>query len=222
VILSVAAVMIFGAGVMAQMGAILAEGPDLGGSDPILLFAALRVFWSSYGSILLAASGVLLLVILGLWVFLEALFRGGFRAFWIYLGTGVARTAFLIGAGGMFLMLSIRDDSGGTFLIGTVAMLGMWHIIGILETVIRKDAVDLIATNLPTLSCVVACLQLVEGFLGFILLGSGAVVLIQASDKALAVLWCGAIVLFWLMVQSYLVAVRYSAIDIMRRDVVRG
>ena len=221
-VISVVTTLMFGAGVMTQLGSLVWEGPDLGAANPIMLITALRQFWDEYGIVLLAASGFLLLSIIALWVILEALFRGGLKGFWIYLGTGAARTALLAGTAVMFMTLSARDDSGGTFFIGVVVMLGMWHITGLLETVIRRDAVDLLATDFLTLSGVMGCLRLTEVLLAFLLLGSSAAAVLKASDMTLAGLWFGIVVLFWLLIQSYLVAVRYSAIDIMRRNVVRG
>jgi hypothetical protein len=192
----------------------------LGGSSPILAIAALRQFWNSYGALLLTVFGLLLLVLLVLWIALESLFRGGWKGLWIYFGTGLARTALLFGTAVIFLMLSFQDESGGTLLIGIVVMLGMWFIVGLLETVVRRDAADLLATHLPSLAAVVGCLRLVEGMLAFLLLGSAGAVLLKSTQIALAGLFMGLVILFWMLVHSYLVALRYSAIDIMRRNVV--
>jgi hypothetical protein len=221
-ILSFFAVMIFGAGVMGQLGSLTWEGPDLGPGNPIMVLAALQQFWNEYGMILLAASGFLLLALVGLWLILEALFRGGLKGFWIYLGTGAARTALLFGTAMTFITLSTRDEGGGTLLIGLVVILGIWYIAGSLETVVRRDAVELLATDFLKLSAVMAWLRLTELVLAFLILGSAATAVLRASDTSLATLWFGVVLLFWMILQSYLVAVRYSAIDIMRRNVVRG
>jgi len=197
------------------------EGPDLDGAGPILALAALRQFWDSYGALLLSAIAVLFVTLVAFWIGLEALFRGGWKRLWLYAGTGASRTALLLGTAGIFMMLSLRDDSGGTLFIGLVVMVGMWFIVGVLETVLRRDAVDLLATSLVPLTAVMCSLLLAEGIIAFLLLGSAAVAL-QAADPALAVLFALLVVMFWLIVHSYLVAVRYSAIDIMRRNVVRA
>ena len=106
-------------------------------------------------------------------------------------------------------------------LIGVVVVLGTWFIVGVLETLVRRDAVDLLATSLLPLSAVMGCLRLAEGVIGFVLLGSAAVALAQRiGERAGRILFAGFVVLFWMIVHSYLVAVRYSAIDIMRRNVV--
>jgi hypothetical protein len=221
VISAVASLVLSGA-VLSQIRSLNWQGPDLGASSPIIVLAALRQFWTSYGAFFLLAFGVLLLVLVILWIGLEALFRGGWKKLWLYAGTGAARTALLLGTAGIFLMLSMRDNSGGTLFIGVVVVLGMWLIVGVLETLVRQDAVDLLATSLLPLSGVMGCLRLVEAVIAFVLLGSAVVALRQSKETALAVLFAGFVVMFWMIVHSYLVAARYSAIDIMRRNVVRA
>ena len=119
-------------------------------------------------------------------------------------------------------MLAMRDDSRGTLLIGGAVMIALWLIVGIFETVLRRDAVDLLATSLLPLSAVVGSLRLAEGGLAFVLLGSALSALPQTTELALTGMFAAFVVMFWMVVQSYLVAVRYSAIDIMRRNVVRA
>jgi hypothetical protein len=208
--------------VFVQMGSLEWEGPDLGESNPIIVFAALRQFWNSYGGSVLAAFGVLLLVMVILWIALEALFRGGRKGLWLYAGTAAARTTLLGGTAAIFIMLAMRDDSRGTLLIGGAVMIALWLIVGIFETVLRRDAVDLLATSLLPLSAVVGSLRLAEGGLAFVLLGSAFSALLQTTELALTGMFAAFVVMFWMVVQSYLVAVRYSAIDIMRRNVVRA
>jgi len=219
---SAAATFILGAGVMSRVRSINWEGPDLGTSNPILAFVALEQFWNRYGAFLITAFGLLLLALVILWIGLEALFRGGFKKLWLYAGTGAARAALVLGTAGIFLMLSLGDDGAGILFIGAVVVLGMWLLVGLVETLLRRDAVDLLATSLLPLSAVMGCLRLAEGLLGFVLLGSAAVALGQSQEKGLAILFAVFVIMFWMIVQSYLVAARYSAIDIMRRNVVRA
>jgi hypothetical protein len=219
-IVSISVTLFLGAGVLAQLGSMESQGPNLGTSNPIIVLAALQEFWNSYGALLIAGFGFLLLTWAGLWIVLEALFRGGWRGLWIYMGTGVARTALVLGTASIFLMLSLGDESGGTLAIGAVVVAGMWFMVGVLETVVRRNAVDLLATSLLPLSAVMGWLRLVEGVLAFILLGSAAIALAKTAEIALSGMFAAFVLFFWMIVHSYLVAVRYSAIDIMRRDVV--
>jgi hypothetical protein len=223
--LSTIIVLFFSVGLMAQLGSIEWEGPDLGASNPIIMLAALRQFWQMYGAVLLAAFGFLLLALIVLWIILEALFRGGRKGFWIYLGTGAARTAILLGLAAILGALSLRDESRGTFLIGAVVMVGMWFFVGWIETVVRRDAVELFAADFLTLWAVSGVIWAAEAIIAFILWGSAASVLIRASEPpeaALTFFLIGLVVTFWLVVHSYLIAVRYLAIDIMRSNVVRS
>jgi hypothetical protein len=81
--------------------------------------------------------------------------------------------------------------------------------------------VDLLATSLLPLSAVMGCLWIIESGLGFIVLGSAAIALFRTTELALGALFAVFVVMIWMVVHSYLVAVRYSAIDIMRRNVFR-
>jgi hypothetical protein len=83
----------------------------------------------------------------------------------------------------------------------------------------------LFATDFLTLWGVLAVVWLAEAVLAFILWGSTATALLMASDSSETVLiafFAGVLAFFWLIVHSYLVAVRYQAIDIMRSNVVRS
>jgi hypothetical protein len=205
--------------IMAQLGSLEWEGPELGPSNPIILIAALQQFWNAYGVSLLGQVGLLLLGIFLLWIVLEALFRGGFKGFWIYLGTSVGRFSVLGGAGAFFLLLSPRDPTGGTLLIGAVVMLGLWFIVSLLETAIRRNALDLLAVDLLKVSAVVGLLMFAEAFLAFVLWGSAAAALMAAaspSASAMALVILVVVGVFWMVLHSYLIAVRFSAIDIMR------
>lgn len=205
--------------IVAQLGSLEWEGPELGPSNPIILIAALQQFWDAYGATLLGEVGLLLLSVFLLWIVLEALFRGGFKGFWIYLGTSVGRFSLLGGAGAFFLLLGPRDPTGGTLWIGVVVMLGLWFMVSLLETAIRRNALDLLAVDLLKVSAVVGFLILAEAFLAFVLWGSAAAALMAASTPsasafALVILFVAGV--FWMVLHSYLIAVRFSAIDIMK------
>jgi len=161
---------------------------------------------------------LVVLTLLLLWIVLESLFRGGWRGFWTYLGTGIARATLLLGLLGIFLVLSSRDETRGTLLVGAVVMAGMWFLVGMMESVARRNAVELLATDLPRLSAVMGLLRGLEGTVTFVLLGSAAAAWMRAYDKALGATWFAVVLVFWMLVHSYLVAVRYAAIDIMRRN----
>jgi hypothetical protein len=211
------ALALFGFRVIGQLGAVEWNGPDLGAPSPIILLTALRAFWNEHGAVLLGELGLLILSGLAFWVVLEALFRGGRQGFWVYLGTSVGRLSLLGGAGAFFGLLALRDETWGTFLIGAVVLLGLWFMVSLLETAIRKDALVLIAVEFPKLLLVFGTLIGVEVFLAFILWGSAVASLKSTSGAAVAVV--AVVVPFWMVLHSYLIAFRFSAIDIMRNAV---
>jgi len=199
--------------VVGELGSTAWEGPDLGSSSPIMLLAALRQFWTDHGATILFEVGVLLLTILILWIVLEALFRGGRKGFWVYVGTSVSRLSLLGGAVVFFGILARGDESNGTFWVGVVAISGLWFFVSVLETAIRRDALSLIAVELPQALTVLGTLLLAEAFLAFVLWGS-ALAALKASGLVILVV----VVPFWMLLHSYLIALRFSAIDIMRRN----
>jgi hypothetical protein len=207
--------------VIGQLGSFDLSGPDLGGPRPIILLAALREFWKAYGFTLIGELGALVAGGFLLWVILEALFRGGFKGFWIYLGTSLGRLSLLCGAAAVIVVLAPQDQSSGTIVVGAVVMFGLWFMVSLLETAIRRDALSLIAVDLPNFLGVLGTLLLVEAFLAFVLWGSVAAAVVRISGAALAemLLMIGAVVVpLWMVLHSYLIAVRFSAIDIMRRN----
>jgi hypothetical protein len=211
------ALALFGFRVIGQLGAVEWNGPDLGAPSPIILITALREFWSEHGATLLGELGLLIFSGLAFWVVLEALFRGGRQGFWVYLGTSVGRLSLLGGAGAFFGLLGLSDETGGTFLIGAVVMLGLWFMVSLLETAIRKDALVLIAVEFPKLLMVFGALVGAEMFLAFVLWGSAIASLQSTSGVGLAIVMV--VVPFWMVLHSYLIALRFSTIDIMRNAV---
>jgi hypothetical protein len=217
-ICSLFAAALLGVAVVAQLGSVEWMGPDLGGPSPIMLVTALREFWKAYGATLLAEFGLLFLSVLAFWVVLEALFRGGRKEFWVFLGTSVARISLLGSTAAVFVLLALRDETGGTFLIGAIVLLGLWFLVSVLETAIRKDALTVMAVEFPKLLLVFGALIGTEMVLAFVLWGSALAALALASPSSaggMALVILGVVAPFWLVLHSYLVAVRFSAIDIM-------
>jgi len=212
---------LFGLGLIAQLGSVEWEGPVLGAPSPIILITALRKFWTVYGATLLGQLGLLLLSVLVFWIVLEALFRGGREGFWVYVGTSVGRFFVLAGAAGFFGLLSLRDETGGTLLIGAVVIVGLWFMVSLLETAIRKDAIALIGVEFSKLVTVFGMLMVVEMFLAFVLWGSAFAAIKAASSSTasgIALAIVAVAVPFWMVLHSYLIAIRFSVIDIINKE----
>jgi len=221
--LSAAMATFFVFSVFAQLGSMQWQGPELGASNPIILLAALRQLWKEFGPTFLGEFGILLLCSLGLWLVLEALFRGGRKGFWIYLGTAASRLALIGGSSLLFLALSSWDKSGGTVVIGAVVLVALVFLVVVLETAVRRDALELVAADLIKLAAVLGALLVAEGFLAFVLWGAVIAALMAASSSGaatIALLMTLFVAGLWMVLHSYLVAVRFSATDIMRRNVV--
>lgn len=208
---------------MSHLASFQWVGPDLGRDNPIILLAALRTFWRTLGATLLFELALVVFSSVGLWILLEAFFRGGRGGFWIYCGTSAARLAFLAATVVFFGVFARQDEGSGTLIIGGVFLLALVFVIALIESVVRRNAVELLAVNLMGVAGVIAILLSIEGLLALVLWGSSAAALLSASggvEIALALAICSIAALFWMVVQSYLVAVRYAAIDIMRQHVI--
>jgi len=201
------------------------QGPELTPSNPILLVMALGELWRAYsGAMAWAAFGVFLGVAL-LWIAFEALFRGGPKHIWLYASSRVASAAVMGSAVILLAALSVRGgiQSG---ILSAIVLLGLWLMVSIAETLVRRNAMQLLAADL----------LLVLGAMGSILgihisltaaavatASIGASLLLQASrpDQFLAAAFLTLVaILLWTIVHSYLLVVRYSTIDIMRGNVV--
>jgi hypothetical protein len=210
------------------------QGPELAPSNPIVLAMALADLWTKYsGTLAWAAFGVVIGAV-GLWIVFEAIFRGGVAKFWIYAGTRIAFLS-IIGSSLVVLMaLTTHEDQavpGGWIqagIVSSVILLGIWWILSVVETLIRRDAVELLATHLETVSCALGSLlglQLLLSLAALATLGLSIRMMFHSSSPApflAAAFLMLAALLIWTIVHSYLVVVRYSTIDIMRGNVVES
>jgi hypothetical protein len=210
------------------------QGPELAPSNPIVLTMALADLWSKYsGTLAWSALGIVTGAV-ALWIAFEALFRGGFRNFWIYVGTRIAFLSIIGTSVVVLLTLTTHEDRaipGGWIQAGIlsgVILLGIWWILSVAETLIRRDAVELFATHLDVVSGALGSLlglQLLLSAAALATLGLCTRLMFRASSAApflAAAFLMTVAVLIWTIVHSYLVVVRYSTIDIMRGNVVES
>jgi hypothetical protein len=155
------------------------------------------------------------------WLVLEALFRGGSNAFWIYLASGGARTATLLGGGGFLGAMVLQDSSAGTAAIALLIFTALWFLAITAEALVRRDAVQLLGTDLGTVTVISASFFGIELAAGIILWGTVAAAVLFASTGAqlmFALIVAAGVLLLWTAFHSLLVAVRFSTIDFMRRS----
>ena len=182
----------------------------------------LREFWNARNrEILWMLSSLSLLSFFG-WLFLEAFFRS--RMFdrpdtKVFFICGSTKAAILACAG----IILIPVWRGGAATLAIVIFLALAFFFTLLETLIRADAVELLGTDLIRVTGLVGILMSFEMLIG----GSFALILIagfvNVARLADAVTMLGAaavVVIFLNLFHSYLLLVRFSAVDIMRRNVV--
>jgi hypothetical protein len=210
------------------------QGPELAPSNPIVLAMALADLWSKYsGTLAWAALGIVAGAV-ALWILFEAIFRGGLKNFWIYAGTRIAFLSIIGSSAVVLLVLTTHEDPaipGGWIqagILSSVILLGIWWILSVAETLIRRNAVDLLATHLDVVSGALGSLlglQLLLSTAALATLGLSIRMMLRSSNPApflAAALLMAAALLIWTIMHSYLVVVRYSTIDIMRGNVVES
>jgi hypothetical protein len=201
------------------------EGPDLDPANPIIWIAAMRELWMIYGTTMVAAGLLVALSAAAGWFILEALFRGGWKHFWLYFASGTARFAVLVSAIFVLGWPALQARDAGLAFLALVIFSGLWCLVTMVETAIRRNAVDTFALNLLSLAATVGFLQFIQVMTSIILWGS-AVLFIRAvttsAQAVIAVFLLCFLAFLSTALHSYLLAARFSAVDIMRRSSVDG
>jgi hypothetical protein len=158
------------------------------------------------------------------WLVLEALFRRKFVArttgtFRILLLSSAAKYAILLATS----LLLIPAAFAGAVTIAIVAFVALGFLLTLLDTLIRADATDLLGTDLFRVAGLLGILMsfegMVAGSLGTLLVAGFSNV--ASSVDAMAMFGAALVaVLFLSLLHSYLLLVRFSAIAIMRQNVV--
>jgi hypothetical protein len=214
------AIVLFGAATFWLLGKI--PGPNLAGSNAILLAMALRGIWTAYSRLALWTFVLVISAVMLLRFLLEAYFRGGTSQFWVFAGSRFARTTILAALTGVLAVFVAWDRTSGMVFIAVVILSGAWFLLTIAETLIRQDALDSFAGDPMMAAGVIGFFLVVEAFAAMLLAGfSGAAILLSARLWELIVAFVFAMCagVLWSILQSYLYVVRCSTVDIMRRNV---
>jgi hypothetical protein len=166
-----------------------------------------------------------------------AVYDRTFYPFKIYLLSNVARTTILAGAGSMLLLLTFGQFLTASFsewpdlwyqtrsasLTSIIIFLCIAFFLTILDTLIRSDAVELFGTDLIRVGGVIGILVMFETLIsagaalaiitGFLMISSGAQAAVMLGVALAGIILMNAF-------HSYLLLVRFSAIGIMRHNVV--
>jgi hypothetical protein len=204
-----------------------------------LAFAVVRQFWAAHRTELFVAVATALFFSLVIWFVLEAAFRsrivsGPFNTF---LMSNVLKCLVVAAAGsalaticfGRYFVTPTGEwrqfwpDTRGAVFVALVTVAALAFLLTILDTLIRSDAVELLGTDLIRVTGLVGILVLTETMIS----GSCAVIVgvgilnIAGWREALAMLGAAAVaIVFMTVLHSYLLLVRFSAVDIMRKNVV--
>ena len=214
----------------------------------VIAATVLRQFWNEHAAEMFwALSGVIVLSS-SLWVVLEAFFRarilntppipgGEFVGFKMYLASGIAKITILLGAAialglitfSRYLTTPLSEwpalwlETRGAGIVSLVAFLGLAFLLTVIDTLVRGDAIELFGTDLIRVSGVIGILLMFEALIG----ASIAIVIVigflNVGSAAEAIAMLGVVaggVLLVSLLHSYLLLVRFSAIGIMRHNVV--
>jgi hypothetical protein len=206
--------------------------------DAVSLANAINSLWRDYGGEFLGA----LIAVMGIssliYLVLEANIRRRFvltrfrpaasreqnpqrTSLLLFLGSTLSKVTIL---GSLFVILQLMAGASRSASIAAViAFAAVAFFLTIIETLVRNDAVELLGTDLFGVTGVIGTLVGFELLINASLLVVLVACFINASNGngALAMLAVTGLVLFILIfLHSYLLVVRFSAVGIMRRNVI--
>jgi hypothetical protein len=138
------------------------------------------------------------------------------------VATAIVRWGLLSATVALFVALAARGGGRPVLFVGAVFLCGAVVVLAILETLIRRNAVELLARELGLVALVVVALLALETATAFVLWGSAAAALAGAESPTGRLIALGILAVaggFWTLIHSYLMAARYAAIDTMRQHV---
>jgi hypothetical protein len=207
-------------------------------TNGLIAAAVLRDLWLAKRAQGFAAMAVVSIVSIVIWIILEAVFRrklvrdislktfdGGNSPavstypLKVFLGSGVFKMLMLLVTA--FLMLSVSFVGART--IGIVTFISFAFLLAVFETLIRADAVELFGTDLIRVAGLLGILVSFESMVWAsvaIAILAGFLNVARLSQAFLMIGVAGFGVLMLTFLHSYLLLVRFSAIAIMRRNVI--
>jgi len=224
IVISIGALFVAASWITSDLLSISWEDARGGAVNGLIAAALLRRFWSANHTVILSILGLVMVLSIVTWLLLEALFRRKFvvrttGTFHILLLSSAAKYAILLATS----LLLIAAAFAGAATIAIVAFVALAFLLTLLDTLIRADATDLLGTDLFRVAGLVGILMcfeaMVTGSLGALLVAGFSNV--ANSVGAIAMLGAALVaVLFLSLLHGYLLLVRFSAIAIMRQNVV--
>ena len=241
--LTLAAFIFLGVWLGSELGSVEWTGTGSGAINTAIFIGVLRQVWSAYGTEVFRSSGILLFFSVSTWFALEAFFRARMvgarqrRPFGTFLVSNVLKCIFLSTAALTFATICfgryfatpvsewsrIWPDTRGPAVVAVVTLAGVGFILTVIDTLIRGDAVELLATDLFRVISLIGILLVFEATLAgscAVLIGAGFLH-VAGLESALAMLGATVAAIGLLnILHSYLLLVRYLAVGIMRHNVI--
>ena len=194
--------------------------------NALIAVQALREFWSAMKGEIVLSLSVAIGAVTAAWFVLEAFVRSrilsgerGLKPAMTYLFARIAKTLVLTTAA---LTLVFVWLNGAPFLAAALFLL-LAFCLTVIETLIRADAVELLGTDLIRVTGLIGILMAFEMMVGasFVVMLTAGFLNVARLGEMLAMLGiAGVVVVFLTLLHSYLLLVRFSAVGIMRQNVV--
>jgi hypothetical protein len=196
--------------------------------DAIRLASSVQQMWSDYAGELFGGLFAVVAMSALIYLLLEAKVRrrfvGGFGPrpkFIVLLGSNLARLAILGSAAVSLIVMS--NGSGDARIAALVAFLALAFFLTILDTLVRSDAIDLLGADFLGVTGLIGTLVLFESLIGaslLVFLIAGFLNVANAAEALGMFAVTTLVLLIFNFLHSYLLVVRFSAVGIMRRNVI--
>jgi len=222
----------------ADLRAIAWNDTGVNTTNGLIAAAVLRDFWLAKKAQGILAMLLVLLAAAAIWISLEALFRRRLvrdisistlqdaspapvsrYPLRVFLASGFFRAAMLF----FIAVLMLEVSLAGARTIAIVTFVSFAFLLSVLDTLIRADAVELLGTDLIRVAGLLGILMSFESMASaaFVILLLAGFVNVTGAPDVLAMIAAGGLgALLWSVLHSYLLLVRFSAIAIMRRNVI--
>jgi hypothetical protein len=141
------------------------------------------------------------------------------RDFNVFLLSGVVRSALLATAGAVLIPVF----AAGAAVLAVVIFLALAFFLTIVDTLLRSDAVELFGTDLIRVTGLIGILLCFESMIVgalVMMVFAGFLNVARMADGLIMLGAAGSAIVVLTLLHSYLLLVRFSAVDIMRRNVV--
>lgn len=234
---SIAAVILVAAWFGSELRDLSWNDTGVRATNALIALAALREFWRELRGEVMSAAVLLVTASVTAWFLLEAFVRSrminavagfrprssnpaerGLKPATRYLVSRVAKAAILTTAALILVLVWLKGAPG----LAVILFLILWFSLTVVETLIRADAVELFETDLIRVTALIGILVSIEMMVAalFAVILVGGFLNVTRPGDALGMLGLtGITVVFLGVLHSYLLLVRFSAVGIMRENV---